>query len=136
MPTNVQIGIGTKGLLRILPGFCGNGAPMRMKPLPFLLLFPLLSCSTVNVKKTGNQTYSLKCSYSRAKCEDRVLKVCKDEGKVSNVLMRKESVGVSWAFWPIGLLTTDRPVTHLLVECVEPKPAIHGQSQIHHPGQQ
>lgn len=87
-----------------------------------LFLFPLISCSKVNVKKTGKQTYSLKCYYSRSKCDDRVSKICKDEGKISNVLIRRETFENSWVFLPLGFLTNHRPVNHLLVECVEQDP--------------
>ena len=87
----------------------------------FLLGFAALfstACSKVTVKPLGGNTYSLKCFYSREKCDEKVKELCRGEDKVSNVISRKESFKNSFVILPFGFVTTKRPVQSLVVECV------------------
>lgn len=84
-----------------------------------LALAFFVSCARVSVKQTGRDKFSLKCQYSRSKCEAKVAQICSDENKVSNVLIRKEAFENDWMLLPFGYLSAERPVIYLLVECAE-----------------
>ena len=74
------------------------------------------SCASVQVKKIGKSTYSLKC-HSREKCDREAKELCGD--KRVNVITRSEAHEVSkpFLFWGIW---GERPVTRLSVTCEDP----------------
>jgi hypothetical protein len=87
---------------------------MFKKLASLLILGTLLSsCASVQVKKIGSSTYSLKC-HSREKCDREAKKLC--GGKQVKVITHSETHEVSkpFLFWGIW---GERPVIRQSIAC-------------------